>query len=276
MSDIPVDADAGAVDAPVEDTGPADFGDLEASYDALEQTAGLPEQTLAEIRKLRAEHKKYRERFSPFEQTFSGLHPDDAQALLSFAQTFASGNVDDAVRWMLGNAKGLAGDRWNDFYSEIADAVAEAVEEAESAADSELLDNAADSTQNVEELVAKAVADALARRDEETREAEAIRGIELELKELGYEPGSQQATFFLTFAKTNGTTDLKVAHEAYQTFLADQAKDFLAAKQASDGANGTLTGDPVSHDNTENLTPEQRVRARIQAAFAADKSIQGP
>ncbi len=56
---------------------------------------------------------KERERYKPIRQTFDRMHPDDAQAVQQFADAWASGNQDAAIKWMVDNAKTLAGDNFN-------------------------------------------------------------------------------------------------------------------------------------------------------------------
>ena len=55
-----------------------------------------------------ADRVKERERYKPIAQTFAKMHPDDARAVQEFANAFASGDTDTAVRWMVDNAKTLA------------------------------------------------------------------------------------------------------------------------------------------------------------------------
>ena len=55
-----------------------------------------------------ADRVKERERYKPIAQTFAKMHPDDARAVQEFANAFASGDTDTAVRWMVDNARTLA------------------------------------------------------------------------------------------------------------------------------------------------------------------------
>ena len=60
---------------------------------------------------------KERERYKPIAQTFNNLHPDDSRAIQEFLSAFAAGDTETATRWMIDNAKALAGDRFNDYVS---------------------------------------------------------------------------------------------------------------------------------------------------------------
>ena len=129
MTDIA--PDPGIEAAPAENTGEPVTGDV-----------NWEERYRAEV----ADRLRERKRFAPIADTFGALHPDDSKAIHEFLSAFASGDTETATRWMIDNAKALAGDRFNEYISPQAQATItnQAIADAQ---------NAGLSPQDVESLV---------------------------------------------------------------------------------------------------------------------------
>ena len=63
------------------------------------------------------DRKRDRERYRPVADVFRNLHPEDARAILDMANAYANGDSETAAKWMIDNARTLAGDRFETFIS---------------------------------------------------------------------------------------------------------------------------------------------------------------
>lgn len=265
MSDV---QPAPAEGAEAADGGSASFEDLDQTYEQLEQTEGLAPDVVTQIGKLRKEHARYKERFRPYEQTFSGLHPDDARVLMYAAQQLAAGEVESVAKIFFEASKGLAGDTFNEWITpaeqqEINEVAEEAVAQGFNPED-------------IDAVVEKKLAEFAAKQAEE-REAEALRQeIVGTLKDLGYsDPDNPKAQMVLFRAKQLGGTDLRAdltsAHEWVQESLAEEAKNYISQKTADAGEPIVPVGDPASGTQlSDDLSFDDKIKALVSGALSAE------
>lgn len=263
MTDVEPTADAAGTD------GGTSFEDLEGTYDALEQTEGLSDQTLAEIKKLREEHKKFRQKFSPYAQTFGSLHEQDAQVLLGIAQQLAAGNTEAVARFFFDNGQALAGDKWNEWITPAEQAEVNETAEAAVAAG---FDPA-----QVEQIIEQKIQQFAQQQAEERQLAEARMQIQSIMQELGYaDPDAADAQLVLLRAKQLGEQDLRAgltkAHEWAQEQLNERAKSYLATKSADAGEPVTKVGDAAAGTTPTDLSFDDKIRALVDAQLDADSA----
>ena len=202
-----------------------------------------------------ADRVRERERYKPIAQVFNNLHPDDSKAITEFVSAFAQGDTETATRWMIDNAKALAGDRFNDYVSPQAQAAIthQAVADAQ---------QAGLSSQDVEMLVEQ--------RLEQYQQAQ-IQGqyekqIEATLAEHGLDPNTPLATAAIVQASRRPDLDLTSAIRDMEEQVLAQAQE-IANRRANAGnsmATPIVNGSPAVNPNGQNLSPRDRALARLQ------------
>lgn len=202
-----------------------------------------------------ADRVRERERYKPIAQVFNNLHPDDSKAITEFVSAFAQGDTETATRWMIDNAKALAGDRFNDYVSPQAQAsiTHQAIAEAQ---------QAGLSSQDVEKLVEQ--------RLEQYQQAQ-IQGqyekqIEATLAEHGLDPNTPLATAAIVQASRRPDLDLTSAIRDMEEQVLAQAQE-IANRRANAGntmATPIVNGSPAVNPNGQNLSPRDRALARLQ------------
>jgi len=265
MSDVqPAPTDGGEA----ADGGSPSFEDLDATYEALEQTEGLDQGVVSEIQKLRKEHARYKERFRPYEQTFGGLHPDDAAAFVEAARQLQSGNTEAVARFFFDASKGLAGDVWNEWITPAEEAEVSEVAEAAVAQGYD--------PSEVESIIERKFAEFQERQQEERIQAQLRDEIVGTLKDLGYDsPDNPKAQMVLFRAKQLGGTDLRAdltsAHEWVQESLAEEAKNYISQKSADAGTPVVPKGDPASGTQlSEDLSFNDKISALVDGALSSE------
>ena len=202
-----------------------------------------------------ADRVKERERYKPIAQTFAKMHPDDARAVQEFANAFASGDTDTAVRWMVDNAKTLAGERFDTFISPQAQAAIgqQAVQEGQSAGLT---------PSQVEQLVEQRM-NQFAQAQVQTQYE---RQIEETLAQHGLQPDTPLATAAIVAASRRPDLDLSVAIREMEDQVLSQAQQ-IAAKRAEAGSQmGTpiVNGQASTNLAGQNMSPRERAMARLQ------------
>lgn len=254
-----------APDAAPAEPAAASSDEIEAALDELEATEGLPDAGLAEIRKMRKEVKSLRasrneqaERFA----VFDGLHQDDLAALSVFAQHLATGDVDGAVQWVANATKTLAGeDRIADLFGLAAAAAADDGDDGEPPPE-----------KSVEELVQEAVEARLAAEKEREAESAKVAEVRRVAKEtaasLGYDTSDDSPAFMalLSMAARRPATgdvqqDITEAHRALKAAFAE------GAGTSPEGGDATPPPEGAEPKLPTNATPEQRMKARLDAMF---------
>ena len=202
-----------------------------------------------------ADRVKERERYKPIAQTFAKMHPDDARAVQEFANAFASGDTDTAVRWMVDNAKTLAGERFDTFISPQAQAAIgqQAVQDGQSAG---LTPN------QVEQLVEQRM-QAFAQQQVQTQYE---RQIEETLSQHGLQPDTPLATAAIVAASRRSDLDLSLAIREMEDQVLAQAQQIAAKRSEAGSQMGTpiVNGQASTNLAGQNMSPRERAMARLQ------------
>lgn len=251
MSDISA-SDAGAAPEGAVSEAPAGDFDLDAAVEEFASNA--PDEWKGKASKIQSELKNLRSKYTPYRDTFDGLHEGDRDALLSLASMVKDGNTEGAVEWLNSALTSLTPAEKAEIQADI--------EEAEAAGEPEI---------SIEERIQKA----LDERDNAAKEALAAQErqnkINSDFAALGYNVERDKTgrlTDFTTqqvamLAINDHGGDIAKAHEAYEKWLGDQAKAYLQKHQGdksllAEGGTPTTAG-----EGAENLTPAQRAQARI-------------
>lgn len=202
-----------------------------------------------------ADRVKERERYKPIAQTFARMHPDDARAVQEFANAFAAGDTDTAVRWMVDNAKTLAGERFDTFISPQAQVAIgqQAIQDGQSAGLT---------PGQVEDLVEQRM-QMFAQQQVQTQYE---RQIEETLAQHGLQPDTPLATAAIVAASRRPDLDLSVAIREMEDQVLAQATQ-IAAKRAEAGSQmGTpiVNGQASTNFAGQNMSPRDRAMARLQ------------
>ena len=233
----------------------------EASVDAVEAegAAETPASTSVDWeQKYRAEVQdriKERERYKPIAQTFGSMHPDDASAIQDFLSAYSSGDMETATRWMIDNARTLAGDRFNDYISpaQQQNITNQAVSEGQ---------QAGLSPQQVEQLVEQRLQ---AYQQQQIQHQYEIQ-IEETLVQNGYDPNTPLATAAIVAASKRPDLDLSAAIRELEDQVLSQAQTIASRRAEAASQMGTpiVNGMPAVNPNGQNLTPRQRAMARLE------------
>lgn len=202
-----------------------------------------------------ADRVKERERYKPIAQTFAKMHPDDARAVQEFANAFAAGDTDTAVRWMVDNAKTLAGERFDTFISPQAQAVIgqQAVQDGQ---------QAGLTPQQVENLVEQRMNQYAQAQVQAQHEYE----IEETLAQHGLQPDTPLATAAIVAASRRPDLNLSLAIQEMEDQVMAQAQE-IAWKRAEAGSQmGTpiLNGQASTAFAGQNMSPRERALARLE------------
>ena len=202
-----------------------------------------------------ADRVKERERYKPIAQTFAKMHPDDARAVQEFANAFAAGDTDTAVRWMVDNAKTLAGERFDTFISPQAQAVIgqQAVQEGQ---------QAGLTPQQVENLVEQRMNQYAQAQVQTQYEYQ----IEETLAEHGLEPDTPLATAAIVAASRRPDLDLSMAIQEMEEQVMAQAQEIAWKRSQAGSQMGTpiVNGQASTNFAGQNMSPRERALARLQ------------
>lgn len=202
-----------------------------------------------------AERVREREKYRPIAQVFNNLHPDDSRAITEFVSAFAQGDTETATRWMIDNAKTLAGDRFNEYISPQAQAAItnQAISDAH---------NAGLSPQDVEQLVEQR----LQQYQQSQVQAQYEKQIEETLVQHGLDPNTPLATAAIVQASRRPDLDLSAAIREMEDQVLAQAQE-IANRRAEAGstmATPIVNGVPAVNQNGQNMSPRERAMARLQ------------
>lgn len=200
---------------------------------------------------------KERERYKPIRQVFDQMHPDDAAAVQGFAQTWASGDQDSAIQWMIENAKTLAGDRFYDIAGvnsrgqDQRDVYEEAFQEANKAG-----------------MTPDQVAQVVEQRMEMFQHEQIVQQYEVEieqtLQEAGYDPNSPLAVAAISAAQQRPDLDLTAAIADIENQILNQAQSIVQRRQnPSAGMPSTAPNGVAPVMNSGNMSPRDRAMARL-------------
>lgn len=202
-----------------------------------------------------ADRVKERERYKPIAQTFAKMHPDDARAVQDFANAFASGDTDTAVRWMVDNARTLAGERFDTFISPQAQVAIgqQAVQDGQSAGLT---------PSQVEQLVEQRM-NQFAQAQVQTQYE---RQIEETLAQHGLQPDTPLATAAIVAASRRSDLDLSMAIREMEDQVLAQATQIATKRSAAGSQMGTpiVNGQASTNLAGQNMTPRDRAMARLE------------
>ena len=243
MSDI---APQGAVDA-------APTGEVSAES-AVDTNVDWESKYRAEVQ----DRIKERERYKPVAQAFQGLHPDDARAIQDFVRAYASGDTDTATKWMIDNARTLAGDKFQTYVSPQQESFITQQAQVEGAA-------AGLTPDQVEQMVEQR----LQQFQMKQAEAHYASQIEQTLIQNGYQPDSPLATAAVVAASKRPDLDLNAAIREVEEQVLAQAQAIAAQRAANAGVMGNMP--PVSNgvaavnNPVSGMSPRERALARLEA-----------
>jgi hypothetical protein len=202
-----------------------------------------------------ADRVKERERYKPIAQTFAKMHPDDARAVQEFANAFASGDTDTAVRWMVDNARTLAGERFDTFISPQAQAAIgqQAIQDGQSAGLT---------PSQVEQLVEQRM-NQFAQAQVQTQYE---RQIEETLAQHGLQPDTPLATAAIVAASRRSDLDLSLAIREMEDQVLAQATQIATKRSEAGSQMGTpiVNGQASTNLAGQNMSPRERAMARLQ------------
>jgi len=198
---------------------------------------------------------KERERYKPIAQTFNNLHPDDSKAIQEFLSAFAAGDTETATRWMIDNAKALAGDKFNDYVSPQAQSYItnQVVAEAQ---------QAGLSPQDVEQLVEQR----LNQYQQAQVQTQYEQQIEQTLAENGLDPNTPLATAAIVQASRRSDLDLTAAIREMEDQVLAQAQT-IANRRSQAGnqmATPIVNGSPAISQTGQSMSPRERAMARLE------------
>ena len=232
----------------------------DASVDAVEAegAAESPASTVDWEQKYRAEVQdriKERERYKPIAQTFNNMHPDDAKAIQDFLSAYSSGDIDTATKWMVDNARTLAGERFNDYISPVAqqNIANQAVSDGQ---------QAGLSPEQVEQLIEQRMQAYQQQQVQQQYE----RQIEETLVNHGYDPNTPLATAAIVAASKRSDLDLSAAIRELEDQVLAQAQTIASRRADAASQMGTpiVNGSAAVNPNGQNLTPRERAMARLE------------
>lgn len=202
-----------------------------------------------------ADRLRERKRYAPIADTFGALHPDDSKAIQDFLSAFASGDTETATRWMVDNAKALAGDRFNEYISPQAQSAIthQAVADAQ---------QAGLSPQDVEKLVEQR----LNQYQQSQVQAEYERQIEQTLAENGLDPNTPLATAAIVQASRRSDLDLTAAIREMEDQVLAQAQEIAnrRSQAGSQMATPIVNGVAAVSQHGQSMSPRERAMARLE------------
>lgn len=202
------------------------------------------------------DRKKERERYRPIAQTFGNLHPDDARAIQDFVRAYANGDTETATRWMIDNARTLAGDRFESFVSPAQQAAI--TEQAE-------VDGRAAG------LTPDQVAQMVEQRLQQYQIAQAQQQYEVQIEQTlidhGYQPDSALATAAIVAASKRPDLDLAAAIREVEEQVLAQAQSIAIRRADAAQSMGSpiVNGVAAVNPNGQAMTPRERALARLEA-----------
>lgn len=201
---------------------------------------------------------KERERYKPVAQVFQGLHPDDSRAIQDFVRAYASGDTETATKWMIDNARTLAGDKFQTYVSPQQESFITQQAQVEGAA-------AGLTPDQVEQMVEQRL------QQFQMKQAEAHYATQIEqtLIQNGYQPDSPLATAAVVAASKRPDLDLNAAIREVEEQVLAQAQAIAAQRAANAGVMGNMP--PVSNgvaavnNPVSGMSPRERALARLEA-----------
>ena len=194
---------------------------------------------------------KERERYKPIRQVFDQMHPDDAQAVQQFAQSFASGDQEAAIKWMVDNAKALAGDNFNSYIGQQQQVVDNALAQGQAAG-------------LTPDQVSQLVSQQLQAHQHEQQVQQFQIEIDQTLRELGLEPESALATVAIVAANNRPDLDLRAAYQEMENQILQQAQSIVEKRRGAAGSMPTAGPNGFAGVPSTSATPREKAMARLE------------
>ena len=242
MSDT---APQGAVDAAPIGEAPAESTETNVDWESKYRT---------EV----ADRIKERERYKPVAQAFQGLHPDDARAIQDFVRAYANGDTETATKWMIDNAKTLAGDKFSSYVTPQQESLITQQAQVDGAA-------AGLTPDQVNSMVEQRL------QQFQMQQAQAQYEVQIEqtLVQHGYQPDSPLATAAIVAASKRPDLDLAAAIREVEEQVLAQAQAIAAQRAANAGVMGNMppvaSGVAAVNNPVTGMSPRERALARLEA-----------
>lgn len=200
-----------------------------------------------------------RERYKPIRQVFDQMHPDDAAAVQGFAQAWAAGDQDTAIKWMIENAKTLAGESFYDI------AGVNSRGQTQSDVWEEAIDDGRQAGLSPEQ-VEMLIEDRMAAFQHEQVVQQFEYEIEQTLHEAGYDPNSPLAIAAIAAAQQREDLDLGAAIADIENQILTQAQSIVQRRQNPSAGmpSAAPTGGVPARMDIAGMSPRDRAMARLQ------------
>lgn len=242
MSDTPDFGGAADLDfsAEITETAPVESAPVEADVNWEERYRAEVQDRIRE-----------RERYKPIKQVFDGMHPDDAAAVQQFAQAWAAGDQEAAIRWMVDNAKTLAGDRFTDYVQGQQQVVNNAVAQGQAAG-------------LTPEAVQQLVQQQLAQYQEQQQIEAYTVEIDQQIRAMGLEPETPLAHAVILAATNREDLSLEAAYAEMQNEILRQAQAIVEQRRAAGAAMPPASPNGAPGIVAPGASPRERAMARLQ------------
>ena len=191
-----------------------------------------------------------RERYKPIKQVFDRMHPDDAQAVQQFAQAWAQGDQESAIRWMVDNARTLAGDNFNQYIAGQQAVVDNAVAQGQAAG-------------LTPEAVQQLVQQQIAAYQEEQQIAQYTVQIDQQIKDLGLVPDTPLAHAVILAATNREDLSLEAAYNEMENQILQQAQSIVERRRTAAGQMPTPSPNGMPSSIATSASPRERAMARL-------------
>jgi hypothetical protein len=234
-----------------------DIGGAELDFSSEITTEAAPEEGLAGDvnweERYRAEVQdriRERERYKPIKQVFDGMHPEDAQAVQQFAQAWAAGDQDAAIRWMVDNARSLAGDNFTQYIQGQQQVVNNAVAQGQAAG-------------LTPEAVQQLVQQQIAQYQEQQQIQQYTVEIDQTIRSLGLEPETPFAHAVILAATNREDLSLEAAYADMENQILQQAQAIVERRRSAGAAMPAASPNGVAGIVSPGASPRDRAMARL-------------
>jgi len=191
-----------------------------------------------------------RERYKPIRQVFDRMHPDDAQAVQQFAQAWAQGDQESAIRWMVDNARTLAGDNFNQYLAGQQQVVDNAVAQGQAAG-------------LTPEAVQQLVQQQISAYQEEQQIAQYTVQIDQQIQSLGLTPDTPLAHAVILAATNREDLSLEAAYNEMENQILQQAQSIVERRRSAGAAMPSASPNGMSGVPMTGSSPRERAMARL-------------
>ena len=238
----------------VGDIGAVESLDFSAEIAAEAPQADAPAGDINWEERYRAEVQdriRERERYKPIKQVFDGMHPDDAQAVQQFAQAWAAGDQEAAIRWMVDNARSLAGDNFSQYVQGQQQVVNNAVAQGQAAG-------------LTPEAVQQLVQQQLAQYQEQQQIEQYTVEIDQTIRNLGLEPETPFAHAVILAATNRDDLSLEAAYAEMENQILQQAQAIVERRRSAGAAMPAASPLGTAGVVSPGSSPRERAMARLQ------------